>query len=77
MHRHLVSSLGESVGAVSTAVNPDELFPKKNGSGSRPSGQSAMMKAPFPLAIVTPGFLVGSESYDFIAGGYVRSGTSF
>ena len=48
-------------------VNPDELFPKKNGSGSRPSGQSAMMKAPFPLAIVTPGFLVGSESYDFIA----------
>ena len=48
-------------------VNPDELFPKKNGSGSRPSGQSAMTKAPFPLAIVTPGFLVGSESYDFIA----------
>jgi len=52
-------------------VNPDELFPNNNNnkdtSGSKNSGSNATPKAPFPLAVFTPGFLVDAESYDFLA----------
>jgi hypothetical protein len=53
-------------------VNPDELFPNNNSnnnntSGSKNSGSNATPKAPFPLAVFTPGFLVDAESYDFLA----------
>ena len=54
-------------------LNPDELFPNNNNnssnntSGSKNSGSNATPKAPFPLAVFTPGFLVDAESYDFLA----------